>query len=192
MALIETILVRLVRSLFDSNSSQVAIRGRSTSAFHKERPPSRFAAQSDFIEGRVWCHGFKGLLPLCPEDLQYTYSGAVRKSCGPETIQCWQVSGRSVSVPRRTHWSRLRAMNAASALHGCGSNGGSCDSQLSSRSLQGFCPSILEDGLLLCRPKDSKLLERYRKAAVPKLASLNKSVSVDALGLFGLQSRCGE
>jgi hypothetical protein len=86
-----------------------------------------------------------------------------------------------------SHWQRMgaKAMNTASFLHSVGVNGGGMDIVSSLALYKGFVRPCLEYGLALCSKKDAKPVEKYHKAAVRKLASLSKGVSVDALGLFG-------
>ena len=85
------------------------------------------------------------------------------------------------------HWARMgaKAMNTASFMHSVGINGGGVDVVTALSVYKGFVRPVLEYGLPLCGPREAKPVERFHKAAVRKLASLSKGVSVDAIGLFG-------
>jgi hypothetical protein len=240
---VDPILVRLVQSLFDYNSSQVAIRGRTTPAFQNESGLLQGSLLSPilydaFIDGlvehlavgragaRVDRHIFKGLLYAddlvvfgnSVEEVQRSLTRCVEHAIAnryqfnvgkcavvssmdePVVLQMYGVQVPVVDqflylgvpfchsgIRWKDHWTRLggKAMNAASALHSCGINGGACDIVTALGLYKGFVRPILEYGLPLCRQVDAICLERYQKAAVKKMASLTRSVSVDALGLFG-------
>lgn len=93
----------------------------------------------------------------------------------------------SVGISWERHWERMgaKAMNTASFLHSVGINGGGVDVVTALSLYKAFVRPCLEYGLPLCPKKDAKPVEKYHKAAVRKLASLSRGVSVDAVGIFG-------
>jgi hypothetical protein len=93
----------------------------------------------------------------------------------------------AVGISWARHWERMgaKAMNTASFLHSVGVNGGGVDIVTALSLYKSFVRPCLEYGLPLCSAKESEPVERYHKAAVRKLASVSRGVSVDALGLFG-------